>query len=381
MQLGFVVPGSLARQSGGLLYDRMLVEHLRRRGWQVDIIPFPWGSYAGDLLHNIPRKAPPGFDPASIDLLLEDELSHPGLLSFNRWIRRETDLPIITVVHHLRSSEARSVWLNAFYRRVEHAYLADVDGAVCNSHATRRSVEALWPEARPSLVAYPGRNSQESRIDAAGVRQRAHRDGPARLIFLGNIIPRKGLVTLLRALAAISNLDWELEIIGDPTLDRAHVRRIRRLIARRGLEDRIALLGRLDDSSLTAHLAQAHLMTVPSDHEGFGIAYLDGMAHGLPAVATTAGGASELVRHGHNGLLVTPGDIDGLAAGLAGLIQDREALAELGVAALATHRDHPSWSDIVDRVRSFVLGFKRQADRPATTEFSSHHHTTVGGPA
>jgi len=365
MRLGFIVPGGLDHLSGGFLYDRMLVKHLRASGWQVEVLPFHWGSYVGDLLQNLPRTSRGGFDPVSLDLLLEDELSHPALLAFNRRLRRETDVPIIAIVHHLRSSEARPAWMNALYRRVERSYFGDVDGAVCNSLATRRSVEALWADSRPSVVAYPGRGEPERHINAEDIQTRAFRAGPLNLIFLGNIIPRKGLLTLLDALAAIMELDWRLEVVGDLSVDPAHVRRIRRAIRARGLDQRVALAGRLDEASLAVRLAQAQVMVVPATYEGFGIAYLDGMGFGLPAVATAVGGAAELVHHRHNGLLVPPDDTNALARGLAGLMNDRRALSEMGVAALETYRRHPSWSDSAALVRRFLVEFQHKAGQLA----------------
>jgi glycosyltransferase involved in cell wall biosynthesis len=121
-------------------------------------------------------------------------------------------------------------------------------------------------------------------------------------------------------------------------------------------------------------------MVMPSTHEGFGIAYLDGMAYGLPAVATSAGGARELVRHGHNGLLVPPDDPVALADQLARLIEDRRWLTLMGQAALATYREHPTWRDSAEVVRGFLTGLKNKPDRPAMAGQRSHHFTTAGGP-
>jgi glycosyltransferase involved in cell wall biosynthesis len=380
MQIGFVVPGGLNRRSGGFLYDRMLVQSLRERGWTVDVIPLDWGSYPADLFRNFSRASRPSFDPAALDVLLEDELSHPALLALNRRLRRQADLPIVAVVHHLRSSEARPAWINALYRRVEGFYLADVDGAVCNSLATQGSVAALWPEARPSVVAYPGRGQPERRVSAADVHTRACKAGPLRIVFLGNVIPRKGLTTLLTALVTLAELDWHLDVIGDLSIEPAYASRVRRDVDRAGLDRRVTFQGWLDGDPLADRLVASHVMVMPSTHEGFGIAYLDGMAYGLPAVATSAGGARELVRHGHNGLLVPPDDPVALADQLARLIEDRRWLTLMGQAALATYREHPTWRDSAEVVRGFLTGLKNKPDRPAMAGQRSHHFTTAGGP-
>jgi glycosyltransferase involved in cell wall biosynthesis len=359
MHIGFVVPAGLEKHSGGFLYDRMLVDHLRGRGCRVDVLPIEWGSYPGDLLRNFSRMLNGSFDPRSLDVLLEDELSHPTLLAFNRGIHRQAGPPIIAVVHHLRSSEPRQDRINALYRRIEAVFLSEIDGAVCNSHATRASVETLWPEVRPSVVAYPGRGRAHAPVDPETARARALRAGPLRLVFVGNVIPRKGLLTLVEALAALAERDWELEIIGDLSVDPGHARRIRRAIMMNGLESKVSLCGRLDDLSLATRLTNAHAMVVPSTYEGFGIAYLDGMAFGLPSVATTAGGAPELVRQGVNGLLVAPGDTSALVRALMSLMEDRTALARMGVNALETYERHPSWSDSLDLVYGFLTRVKK----------------------
>jgi glycosyltransferase involved in cell wall biosynthesis len=379
MQAGFIVPGSLKNHSGGFLYDRMLVHQLRRRDWQIEVIPVEWGTYAGDLLRNLSPTRHLTFDPRKLDLLLEDELCHPAMLSLNRKLRQTLDVPIVAVVHHLRSNEARSTPLNSFYRRIERSFLEGVDGAVCNSLATRGSVERLWRKPHPSVVALPGRDHLQSGVSGEEVRRRALRGGTFRLVFVGNLIPRKGLLTLVEALARLPEADWMLDVIGDLSIDRAYVHRVRRAITRAGLGDRVFLKDRLDETSLSSLLAHSHAMVMPSTYEGFGIAYLDGMAFGLPAVATTAGGASELIRDGHNGLLVSPADPGALARSLASLMEDRETLAKMGMGALETHRKHPSWSDTADLVHDFLTDFKKSPGRPVKVGRHAQHPSTLGG--
>ena len=94
---------------------------------------------------------------------------------------------------------------------------------------------------------------------------------------------------------------------------------------------------------------------MPAQHEGFGIVYLEGMANGLPALASAAGGAVELVTHGQNGYLITPGDTKALAHLIATLNNDRRRLAELGMAAQRTWLAHPTWDEMAERVRAFLL--------------------------
>ncbi len=114
MRLALLIYGSLETISGGYLYDRMLVEYLQRQGDQVEIISLPWRNYARHLCDNLARSLFKQLDQLRVDVLLQDELNHPSLF----WVNRRLDgaVPIVSIVHHLRSSELRPSWQNAFYR-------------------------------------------------------------------------------------------------------------------------------------------------------------------------------------------------------------------------------------------------------------------------
>ena len=83
------------------------------------------------------------------------------------------------------------------------------------------------------------------------------------------------------------------------------------------------------------------------------------MRFGLPVIAGDAGGVREIVRHGVDGFLTPPGDPVVLARHLASLMQDRELLRRLSLAALAGAASHPTWEASAARVREFLGGFNR----------------------
>src|SRR5574340_650543 len=124
MKIGFVIYGSLDTMSGGYLYDRKLVEYLRKQGDMVEIISLPWRNYFSHLTDNFQFRLPSGFD-----VLIEDELNHPSLLIANS---QPHPCPVISIVHNLRSSEKRPAWQNAMYRQIEKQYLSSPDGFIFN---------------------------------------------------------------------------------------------------------------------------------------------------------------------------------------------------------------------------------------------------------
>ncbi|MEK9163446.1 MAG: glycosyltransferase family 1 protein, partial [Chloroflexota bacterium] len=131
MRIGLIIYNSLDTISGGYLYDRKLVEHLRKCGDEVEIISLPYRNYVTHLIHNLQS---PISDHSHFDILLQDELNHPSLFLLNRFIKGR--YPIISIVHHLRISEQHPSWQNMFYGVIERAYLNSVDGFIFNSEAT-----------------------------------------------------------------------------------------------------------------------------------------------------------------------------------------------------------------------------------------------------
>ncbi len=365
MRVGLTLYGSLDGQSGGFRYDRKLVEGLRAAGDTVEVVELPWRSYPRGLLDAL---SPSVQDRLAVDVevMVQDELAHPSLVGLNR----KLPYPVVSVVHHLRASEPRR--LTPLYRAIERRYLSTVDAAVCNSHATRQSVrDTGGPPADRTVVAPPAGDRFDPDVDGREIADRAH-EGPLRVAFVGNIEPRKGLDTLVDALARLDD-PWELTAVGRHR-DGSYVRAVRQRVATTGTGERVRLPGRLSDPELADVLRSSHALAVPSRHEGFGIVYLEGMSFGLPAVATIAGGAAEVVEDGETGFLVDPDDPAGLAGALATLAGDRDRLARMGRAARRRYERHPDWTETTARVRSLL---RAVADRDESAKRAA---PAVGAP-
>ena len=357
MRIGLLIYGSLDTLSGGYLYDRKLVEHLRLAGDSVEIVSLPWRSYPAHLADNFSLRLYRRLRELSVDILLQDELNHPSLALVNRRLRRlRPRYPLISIVHHLRSSEQHPRRLLPLYRAVERCYLRTVDGFIFNSRTTRQAVAELRGESEEErgerenftalrgVIAYPAADHLPVPDDGAAQRLISARQsdaGPLRILFVGNLIARKGLHHLIDALCRLPPAEWRLEVVGDDGVDSAYAAALRRQIGAAGLEDNIHQHGRVSDGELAQQYSAAHLLAVLS-YEGFGIVYLEAMAFGLPVLASVNGGGGEIVRHGVSGFLVEPTDADGIAAHLSALAGDREQLAALGPERAAALRFPPA---------------------------------------
>jgi glycosyltransferase involved in cell wall biosynthesis len=354
LRLGLVIYGSLDTLSGGYLYDRYLVEHLRQQGDEVEILSLPPGRYGQHVLQNWNGRLLASLRDAGYDLLLQDELNHPSLFYLNRLLRPQIRYPIVSIIHHLRSDERHPFWLVPFYRAIERRYLASVDAFIGNSQTTRARVESLLPAPRPTMVAYPGGDRLKPEINEHAIVARAGRPGPLRILFVGNLIRRKGLHTLLNALDYLPAESWQLDIVGNEAVDPHYVQRHINPAIHPGVYGRVVRHGAVSNWALAALYAQSHLLVMPSQYEGFGIVYLEAMGFGLPVIGSTAGAAGEIISHGTNGFCLPPNNAALLANHLRLLSEDRHLLLRLGLAAQKRYQAHPTWEESMASIRAFL---------------------------
>jgi len=344
MKIGFVIYGSLDTVSGGYLYDRKLVEYLRAQGDTVEIISLPWRNYGAHLTDNLRFRL-----PRDLDILIEDELNHPSLIAANIG---KHPYPIVSLVHHLRCSELRSAWQNSLYRLVERKYLQSVDGFIFNSKTTKSMVKRLMVEEKPNIVAYPPTDRFGEVITESEILERA-KGNELRILFLGNVIYRKGLHTLLKAIKGLTS-KVRVNVVGGITAEPAYAKQTQQFITANNLSSFVFLHGALDNQPLIKMYNQANVMVVPSSYEGFGIVYLEGMCFGLPAIGTTAGAASEIITHGEDGYLIEPDDANSLANILDDLASNRDLLVRLSFNAIRRYQSQPKWDETAKSIRDFL---------------------------
>lgn len=361
MRVGLVIYGSLDTVSGGYLYDRQLVDYLRAQGDRVEVLSMPWEGYPRRLLHNFQRRWLDAQAALPVDVLLQDELNHPSLFLSNAALKRRASFPLVSIVHHLRANERHPRPLDAVYRRVERRYLQSMDGFIYNSQTTRTAVETLRGSPARCVVATPAGDRFLPALDQETILRRCQQAETLRLVYVGNVIERKGLHTVLKALESEPDGNWRLDVAGALDVEPGYARRLREQAQQFGR--RVIFHGRAADEQARQLLIDGSVMVMPSFYEGFGIVYLEGMSFGLPALAGAAGTAGEIITEGVNGFLIAPEDHAAAARALHSLLHDRALLARMSLAARRRFDDFPTWEESTRRIREFLLEWVGTNDR------------------
>jgi glycosyltransferase involved in cell wall biosynthesis len=215
--------------------------------------------------------------------------------------------------------------------------VARADGVRVVSEALAESVRRLGvPPARIGVAPVPidqglydrGRALTPTRRGWPATRQSASGE-PARLLFVGRVVPQKDLPTLLRAVARVrrAGRDLVLDVVGTGSrLDEC-----RALAGDLGIGDVVRFAGGLPPAELSEFLWRCDVFVSPAVYEGYGRVLAEAALHGAPTIATRVGGVTDIVADGETGLLVDPGDDAALAAAMLRLLDDpatRQAIGE-----------------------------------------------------
>jgi glycosyltransferase involved in cell wall biosynthesis len=141
-----------------------------------------------------------------------------------------------------------------------------------------------------------------------------------RFAYLGTVAPHKGLHVLVEALMGLSKRDWSLDVIGNAGINPGYTARLRTLARN---DERIRFLGSVPPAQHERLWPSIDVLVLPSLWwENSPLAVLEALAAGIPVVASRTGGVPEILPPGA-GVLVAPGDVEGLRAVLGEVLEGR----------------------------------------------------------
>jgi glycosyltransferase involved in cell wall biosynthesis len=330
MRVAFVTVGDTGRLTGGYLYNDRVLTALRERGVAVEEI-VPCGV-SPEEQETAASKLGLVLNSRRFDVIVVDALARIVCASWlDRW---RGERPVVAMVHELPSVAAPDA---AFARESEEPLLR-ADRLISVSGHGRSILENRGVPAARIRVVPPGFDRLPP--DGASVRVRGDR---VRALCVGQWIPRKGILDLVRAWALHEHPGASLELVGETDADPAYAVSVRAAVV--DVSDAsITVSGAVDDAALGAAYAAADLFVLPSRYEGYGIVYAEALAHGLPVVACNVGPVPELVGE-EAALLVEPGDVEALSGALDPLLEDDALRDRMSAAARRRAGELTRWED------------------------------------
>jgi glycosyltransferase involved in cell wall biosynthesis len=331
LRIAWVIYGSLDQVSGGYIYDRLVVEHLRALGDDVTIVSLE------------PNGALPTLAENAYDVVLGDELCFREL---GPLFRAALGSRRVLLIHHLTAWEQAPGATQTELLALEKAAIDAADACIATSRVTadRLEHERL---TRGVLVAEPGAD----RFERPASWTQEPSSARLRLLFIGNISARKRVLELAQAFAELSNEHAELVLVG-AELSPGYAQEVRAVIARAGVTARVCWLGSLPAAGVAEQLSLADVLVLPSALEGYGMVLSEALWSGVPVIAARVGAAEELVSRTSAGLVYEPDDPSGLGAALAAFVANGTLRSKLRRAAWLSADQLPRWRDTALAVRA-----------------------------
>lgn len=323
-----------------LTHDQTAPDRIRERPWMAGLLP-------GYLLGGA-RAASRLARAGDFDLVHAFWPLPHGLIGMAA--RRSARIPLVETFFgvELTWTDSQLQPLRPLMRRI----IRGADAVTAISTHTASLIRRLTPEVDPVIIPFG------AAIEAAPEESPAEEEplhSGMRLLFIGRLVERKGVHVLLDALALLpEEPPIHLQIVGDGP-ERARLEQRARSL---GVADRVTFHGYISREALEDRLHECDVLTLPAvpdakgDIEGLGVVLLEAMSFGKPVVASMAGGITDIVRPGENGLLVPPGDAAALASALEGLARNPRRMRRMGDVARTDVRERFSWDSILDRLES-----------------------------
>jgi glycosyltransferase involved in cell wall biosynthesis len=240
----------------------------------------------------------------------------------------------LLVVHDLIQKE-RPTYLR---KKLESYFIRNSDKVICNSNTTKNDLIALNLASDDVEIVYPGIEVCSELIPEVKLFPES-----IKLLYVGSIEKRKGIIYLIEALSKIST-DFSLDIIGIVNFP-DYYKILEDRIEELGLEKRISFRGRVSQEELIKYYLNSSIFVFPTLYEGYGMAVAEAMVYGLPIVASKLAPIEEFLENEKEGFLVEPRNPDKFAEALSKLMNDPILMNSFSENSISKSKSFHSWED------------------------------------
>ncbi len=300
------------------------------RGFRVVSVPaLPFKPWYPELFLGLPRpRLGRELDRFAPDLV---HVVNPVILGlWGTAIAKQRNLPLLASYHTDITQYAVHLKL-PLLGMVSRGFLRDVHNQahvnLCTSQPMVNSARGLgirrvrlWPKAVDTDMYRPDNTSKEMRERLSG----GHPEMPL-MLYVGRLSFEKRLEWLYAPVTQLENV--RLSLVGSGPAE-AHLKE-------RFQGTNTVFMGYMSGPALAEAYASADVFAFPSDTETLGFVAMEAMASGVPAVGARAGGIPDVIRHGENGFMFTPGDLGDFSEQLGKLLFDADLRAKFGRQARA----------------------------------------------
>lgn len=243
------------------------------------------------------------------------------------WLSRRLDVPNVLSVHGgdlFDPSKPTSPHRHGFLRSPIRGLLTRAEAVVAQSRDTAQNVARIYGVERQVELVPLGIARPPARI-------RGHRsaygipDGAFVMATVGRMVARKATTQLVRVLAAAGRPDLYLLVIGDGP----ETEDVAKLATQLGVSDRVKMLGHVTERQKYSALSLSDIFVSTSQHEGFGLVFLEAMAFGLPVVCYNRGGQVDFLSTPATGAVVSLNDIESFTRAVLELHSSPERRAQI----------------------------------------------------
>lgn len=299
-------------------------------------------------------------------------------------LKRLWNLPHVTMFHTVAAAKKHAWPANDDSERrwrAEYDILRAADAVVVASQHERTFMQHMCGERRRPIVAIPCGVDLDLFVphDRQASKRALGLGGKQVVLFVGRIVPLKGVDILVEAAARLSSLpDLQIVIVGGDGERDPELQRLRWRAKELDLDERVRFEGATEQALLPVYYSAADVCVIPSHYESFGLVAAEALACGTPVVASKVGGLPTIVRDRVNGLLV-PWQCPQVFADRIAEILTNKSLHESLRRRARMSVLNLSWGKVADEVLALYDSLLAEAV-PSGAVSTAEPKSSIGGP-